>query len=80
MLIISQIKANMLMGMSEKVEIMSDLKKYIAARKKSDKNFAKNCDEGYEQFKVGVLLRGAHQSAGQTQEELARRLKTKKTA
>lgn len=59
---------------------MSDLKKYIAARKKNDRNFAKNYDEGYEQFKVGVLLREARQSAGMTQEELARRLKTKKTA
>lgn len=34
----------------------------------------------YEQFKVGVLLREARESAGLTQEELARRLKTKKTA
>ncbi|MHB8846413.1 MAG: helix-turn-helix domain-containing protein [Nitrospirota bacterium] len=59
---------------------MSDLKKYIVARKKKDRNFAKNYDEGYEQFKVGVLLREARQSAGMTQEELARRLKTKKTA
>ena len=59
---------------------MSDLKKYISARKKNDKNFAKGYDEGYEQFKVGVLLREARQSAGLTQEELARRLKTKKTA
>jgi ribosome-binding protein aMBF1 (putative translation factor) len=60
--------------------MMSDLKKYISTRKKSDKNFAKGYDEGYEQFKVGVLLRQARQSAGLTQEELARRLKTKKTA
>jgi len=59
---------------------MSELKKYIAERKKSDKNFAKGYEEGYEQFKVGVLLREARQSAGLTQEELARRLKTKKTA
>ena len=59
---------------------MSDLKKYISTRKKNDKNFAKGYDEGYEQFKVGVLLREARQSAGLTQEELARRLKTKKTA
>jgi len=59
---------------------MSDLKKYIATRKKNDKNFAKGYEEGYEQFRVGVLLREARQSAGLTQEELARRLKTKKTA
>jgi len=59
---------------------MSDLKKYVNARKKRDKNFARGYEEGYEQFKVGVLLREARQSAGLTQEELARRLKTKKTA
>ena len=59
---------------------MSDLKKYITDRKKRDKTFAEGYSEGYEQFKVGVLLREARESAGLTQEELARRLKTKKTA
>jgi predicted transcriptional regulator len=59
---------------------MSDLKKYIIERKKRDKKFAEGFNEGYEQFKVGVMLRQARKSAGLTQEELARRLKTKKTA
>lgn len=59
---------------------MSDLKKYIRERKKEDKEFAEGFEEGYEQFKVGVMLRQARESAGLTQEELARRLKTKKTA
>jgi len=59
---------------------MSDLKKYISERKKRDKKFAADYDEGYEQFKVGVMLRQARESAGLTQEELARKLKTKKTA
>lgn len=59
---------------------MSDLKKYISERKKRDKKFAEGFDEGYEQFKVGVMLRQAREAAGLTQEELARRLKTKKTA
>ncbi|MBI4655066.1 MAG: helix-turn-helix transcriptional regulator [Nitrospirae bacterium] len=59
---------------------MSDLKKYICERKKRDKKFAEGFDEGYEQFKVGVMLCQARESAGLTQEELARRLKTKKTA
>jgi len=59
---------------------MSDLKKYINKRKKRDKKFAEGYDEGYEQFKIGVMLRQARESAGLTQEELARRLKTKKTA
>jgi len=59
---------------------MSDLKKYIADRKKKDKKFAKGFDEGYEQFKIGVILRQAREAAGLTQEELAARLKTQKTA
>jgi ribosome-binding protein aMBF1 (putative translation factor) len=59
---------------------MSDLKKYVKERKKRDKVFAKGFDEGYEQFKIGVVLRQAREEAGITQEELARRLKTRKTA
>ena len=59
---------------------MSDLKKYIVKRKKIDKVFAEGYEEGYEQFKIGVMLRQARESAGLTQEELALRLKTKKTA
>jgi len=49
-------------------------------RKKTDKAFAKGFDEGYEQFKIGVVLRQAREEAGITQEELARRLNTRKTA
>jgi len=59
---------------------MSDLKKYVADRKKRDKAFANNYDEGYDQFKIGVMLKQARETAGLTQDELARRLKTKKTA
>ncbi len=56
---------------------MSDLKQYIAKRKKTDKEFAEDYEEGYEQFKIGVIIRQARESAGLTQEELALRLKTK---
>jgi hypothetical protein len=35
---------------------MSDLKKYIAKRKKTDKEFAECFEEGYEQFKIGVVI------------------------
>ena len=59
---------------------MNDLKQYIDQRKKKDGKFAEGYDEGYEQFKIGVVLRQARESAGLTQEELAQRLKTKKTA
>jgi HTH-type transcriptional regulator/antitoxin HipB len=59
---------------------MSDLKKYVGRRKKRDREFAEGFDEGYEKFKVGAMLKEARESAGLTQEELARKLKTKKTA
>ena len=59
---------------------MSDLKKYMKERRKRDKEFAEGFEEGYEQFKIGVMLRQAREKAGLTQEELAHRLKTKKTS
>ncbi len=59
---------------------MSDLKKYIANRKKTDADFAENYEEGFENFKIGVLLRQARESAGITQEEVAKKLQTKKSA
>ncbi len=59
---------------------MSDLKKYVHNRKKKDMGFAKGYDDGYEQFKIGAVLKQARETAGLTQEGLARKLKTKKTA
>ena len=59
---------------------MSDLRKYIQKRKKTDKGFALNFDKGYHDFKIGVMLRQAREEAGLTQEQLAEKLKTKKTA
>jgi HTH-type transcriptional regulator/antitoxin HipB len=59
---------------------MSDLQKYIRIRKARDSKFAKGFDSGYEQFKIGVLLKQARLDAGVTQEEIASRLHTKKTA
>ena len=56
------------------------MKKYVAERKKRDEAFSEGYDVGYEQFKVGVVLKQAREKAGLTQEELAQRLKTKKTA
>ncbi|HUT55545.1 MAG TPA: helix-turn-helix transcriptional regulator [bacterium] len=59
---------------------MSDLKKYVEKRKKRDRKFADGYEAGYERFRVGAMLRQARLDAGMSQEELARRLKTKKTA
>ena len=59
---------------------MSDLKEYVQGRKTRDKAFAYNYEAGYEEFRIGALLRQAREDAGLTQEELAGKLKTKKTA
>ncbi len=61
-------------------EKMSDLQKYIKKRKKQTPEFVNGFDTGYEQFKIGVLLKQAREEAGLTQEELAVRLDTKKSA
>ncbi|MBM4044617.1 MAG: helix-turn-helix domain-containing protein [Planctomycetes bacterium] len=59
---------------------MDDLEKYIEKRKKRSPAFARGFETGYDQFKIGVMLRMAREEAGITQEELARRLQTKKSA
>ena len=59
---------------------MSDLDRYIKKRRRTDPDFAKGFDEGYLDFKIGVILRQAREEAGLTQEELANRVGTRKTA
>ncbi len=59
---------------------MDDLDKYIAERKEKDAAFAKNFDKGYKNFSIGVLLKIAREEAGLTQEQVAKRLQTKKSA
>jgi len=46
---------------------------------KSDPKFNDNFDQGYEEFKISVLLKEARLTAGLTQEEMAARIKTKKS-
>jgi DNA-binding XRE family transcriptional regulator len=59
---------------------MSDVRRYIQERTERDREFAENFEEGYADFKIGVILRQAREEAGLTQEEVARRLRTKKSA
>jgi HTH-type transcriptional regulator / antitoxin HipB len=59
---------------------MSDLEAYIAKRKKEDPGSAEGYEEGYQKFKIGVMLRLAREKAGMTQEEAAQKLGTHKTA
>ena len=59
---------------------MKNLKSYVAKRKASDPKFTKGYESGYEEFKIGVMLKIAREEAGLTQEQLAVKLNTKKTA
>jgi len=59
---------------------MDDLEKYIVKRKKGDPKFAKGFEEGFEEFKIGVMLRQAREKAGLSQEEVAQKIRTKRTA
>ncbi len=59
---------------------MDDLEKYISRRKKKSLKFAKGFESGYQDFKIGVMLKQARENAGITQEDLAKKLHTKKSA
>ena len=59
---------------------MSDVERYIEKRAKRDEEFAENFEAGYADFKIGVILRRAREAAGLTQEEVARKLQTQKSA
>ncbi|MHB8789426.1 MAG: helix-turn-helix domain-containing protein [Desulfobulbaceae bacterium] len=59
---------------------MKTLKKYIKDRKAKDPKFSEGFETGYEEFKIGVMLKSAREDAGLTQEELAQKLQTKKSA
>ena len=59
---------------------MSNLERYINKRKKSDKEFEKNFDTGYQEFKIGEIFKQARLEKGLTQEDIANRLNTKKQA
>ena len=59
---------------------MKTLKTYINERKSRDKEFAKDFDRGYANFKIGVMLKQAREEAGLSQSELAQKIGTQKTS
>jgi DNA-binding XRE family transcriptional regulator len=59
---------------------MSDLKKYIEKRKATNPEFAEGFEEGYENFRIGVMLKQVRLEAGLTQDEVASAIGTRKTA
>jgi ribosome-binding protein aMBF1 (putative translation factor) len=59
---------------------MSDVERYIERRKKRSTKFEENFEAGYEAFEFSVMLREAREKAGITQEAVAKKLHTKKSA
>jgi len=59
---------------------LADVERYIARRKRRRSKFADNFETGYEAFEFSVMLRQAREAAGITQEAIARKLHTKKSA
>jgi len=58
---------------------MSDLTKYIDKRKKRDSEFASGFESGFEEFKIGLMIKELRLKKGMTQEELAKKMKTNKS-
>lgn len=56
-----------------------DLDDYISQRKETDSEFAQNFDIGYEEFKIGMMIKEMRLESGMTQEQLAEKLETKKS-
>ncbi len=59
---------------------MDNLDQYIEERKNKSPQFTENFDKRYEQFKIGILLRQVRLEAGFSQEYVAKRLHTHKSA
>jgi DNA-binding XRE family transcriptional regulator len=59
---------------------MSDLKEYIAKRKAASPSFADGFNEGYENFRIGIILKQARLEAGLTQGDVANAIGTQKAA
>lgn len=60
--------------------IKDDLELFIEEKKAVSPTFAQDFEEGYLNFKIGVILRQAREEMGITQSEVAEKLNTTKSA
>ena len=56
-----------------------DLEFFIDKKKAASSEFAENFEEGYLNFKIGVILRQARENMGVTQADVAEKLNTTKS-
>jgi HTH-type transcriptional regulator / antitoxin HipB len=59
---------------------MDDLDRLIADLKAKNPEIAESFERGYQAFRLGAMLQLAREDAGMTQEQVAQRLGTKKSA
>lgn len=59
---------------------MSDVERMIARLKANDPSIAEGFERGYQAFHLGAMLQLAREDAGMTQQQVAERLGTKKSA
>ena len=57
-----------------------ELQAFIDEQKATRPGFAEGYDEGYRNFRIGVMLKEARLNAGMSQVEVAQKLKTHKSA
>jgi DNA-binding XRE family transcriptional regulator len=57
-----------------------ELQAFIDEQKATRPGFAEGYDEGYRNFRIGVMLKQARLNAGMSQVEVAEKLKTHKSA
>ena len=58
---------------------MIKFKEYLNKRLEKDPELAKGFWDGYEDFKIGVILKEARKNSGLTQEEMAKKINTTKS-
>jgi len=59
---------------------MSDVEKYIDAKEGESPGFKRKIEEEYKNLRIGEIIRQLRLSQGMTQEELAKKLSTTKSA
>ena len=57
-----------------------DFERFLRKKMAGDPIFKKEFEEGYDEFMIGAMIASARQKAGLTQEELARKAHTTKSA
>ncbi|MDU9050602.1 MAG: helix-turn-helix transcriptional regulator [Candidatus Electrothrix sp. Rat3] len=61
-------------GSPKSVTVRKNLQTYIKERKARDSEFTDGYEAGYQDFKIGAMLKAARKEAGMTQEQVAEKV------